>query len=157
MYYTRQEPVAAQTGARDVLHIRAACHNFIQPLPHHHHHLHHSRSCHHPDKSQWRLCHITMARSLNNVLTDCTILLTILLTRASGPYFSRRRLAKPSINLNSSDVPHLHTGPCKFLILSYDFCLYLLVGRETASDSPHQLQTQSRSVNPTQISTHSTQ
>ena len=79
------------------------------------------------------------------------------LTRASGPYFSRRRLAKPSINLNSSDDTHLHTGPCKFLILSYDFCLYLLVGRETASDSPHQLQTQSRSVNPTQISTHSTQ
>ena len=127
-------------------------------FPHHHHHLQHSRSCHHhPDKSQWRICHITTARYHNNVFTDCTILFTILLTRASGPYFSRRRLAKPSINLNSSDVTHLHTGPCKFLILSYDFCLYLLVGRETASDSPHQLQTQSRSVNPTQISTHSTQ
>ena len=32
VYYTGQEPVAAQTGAHDVLNIRAACHNFIQPL-----------------------------------------------------------------------------------------------------------------------------
>ena len=34
----------------------------------------------------------------------------IIRTRASGAYAtSQRRLAKPSINLNASDVPHLHT------------------------------------------------